>query len=288
MNLESDFKETKVYQMLFQDVNSTIMKELKNYTDVIFKENCKELILDELSIHLQEFNSKLIIAFGRTYNIEYHHDKLYYDFVCEAFENLLTKSLYNTLMQKCIEEFEDGKLERLIKKYSFINLKHLGLNHQMILDEFEFAKELKLLSEIGQSRSPKEKLNLITNFINYLNFKFSQNLDKAELVKFLVYSIFKCNIANFKAQIHYINLFRHKTLISSEEDYFVSLYFQAFEFIEKMNSSYIKMSKAEFDELCDEFEKKELLKRDKGNTMSSSKSILFFNIRRRPFIISFK
>ncbi len=65
---------------------------------------------------------------------------------------------------------------------------------------------------------------------------------------------------NLKSHLKYISLFRHKTIITSEEDYYCSVAIQAVEFIEKINFSLLKISKEEFACYADEYEKKELLK----------------------------
>ncbi len=78
-----------------------------------------------------------------------------------------------------------------------------------------------------------------------------------------MFCILKSNITNLKAHVKFIGLFRHKTCINSEEDYFLSLVFQSIEYIERMNSSHLKIGKNEFNELCDEFEKKELIRNNK-------------------------
>ena len=84
--------------------------------------------------------------------------------------------------------------------------------------------------------------------------------DKFIIIKLIVFCILKANINNLKNNLRIISLFRHKTTINSEEDYFLLLIFQAIEFIEKMNYTNLKIKKNEYYEYIDEYEKKEMLK----------------------------
>jgi hypothetical protein len=88
--------------------------------------------------------------------------------------------------------------------------------------------------------------------------------DKTILIKLLAFVIVKANINNLKSHLRFMAWFRHKTTISSEEDYYLSLIFQAIEFIDKLNYTHLKLSKSEFIEFCDEFDKRELLKSKNG------------------------
>ena len=115
-------------------------------------------------------------------------------------------------------------------------------------------------------------MNLICNLCNYICTKFKLT-DKTVIVKFIIYSILKANIPNLKGHLKYIVLFRHRTTINSEEDYYLSLMFQALENIEKINYTNLKIKKSEFIENCEEFEKKEILKNYDCN------SKYFFNFR---------
>jgi hypothetical protein len=129
--------------------------------------------------------------------------------------------------------------------------------------------------ELTQFRSPKEKLNVIVNFCNYICSKYKLT-DKTVIIKFIVFCVLKSNITNLKANVKFIGLFRHKTCINSEEDFFLSLLFQSIEFIERMNSQHLKIKKSEFNDHCDEFEKKELLRTNRN--LKSIKFSLFITL----------
>jgi hypothetical protein len=256
------------YSKLKEKRSQTILNEMLKFINTTFNE-ISENTNDpsDLSVIFQDFVSKFVNEFARTWEIQFTNIRNAYVEICEGFESLIMKSLYPKIMTLI---GDDGKLDRLCRKFTFVSLKHLGIDCNV--DEFELATQIKSkililinldFCELTQYRSPKEKANVIVNFCNYICSKYKLT-DKANIIKFIVFCILKSNITNLKAHVKFIGLFRHKTSINSEEDYFLSLVFQSIEFIERMNSSHLKIKKSEFNELCDEFEKKELLRTNKS------------------------
>lgn len=119
------------------------------------------------------------------------------------------------------------------------------------------------MNEIFYCRSPKDKAIVILNFINHISTKY-KIIEKTQLIKLAVYAILKSNVNSFKENLKFIQLFRHKTIITSEEDYYLSIMNQSVEFIENMNSNLLKINRNEFLEKCEDFEKKEVLKGNKS------------------------
>lgn len=128
------------------------------------------------------------------------------------------------------------------------------------------------LAEIGISKSPKEKSILLSNFCNYLKVTYNIN-DSNTFLRIIVYSLIKLNIPNIFRNIKYTYYLRHKSSIDADEDYFLSLFYSAFDFLEKLNFKKLNISKNEYQSFIDEFEKKELIKAgninslDKGNIL---------------------
>lgn len=262
------------YNKLKDKKSSNILSELYLFINTSFPTLMKEVNeISEVSSVFQDLISKFVNDFSKTWNIEFPNNRLAYVEICEGFENLITKTVYPQIIP-LLEE--DDRLEKLYKKFSFVTLKHLDL--EINLDEFDFVIQLKSkinnikidLSEITQFRSPKEKLNVLVNFCNYICSKYKIT-DKIPLVKFTVYALLKSNIHKLKGNLRFIALFRHKTIINSEEDYYLSIFFQAIEFIEKLESSKLKIDKNEFINQLDAFNKKELL-----NSKSSLEGNIIF------------
>ncbi len=113
--------------------------------------------------------------------------------------------------------------------------------------------------EIANLKSAKEKSLTLVNLCNYVSIKYKIS-EKFAMLKFLVFCFLKANVTNLKGHLSYIQILRHKTIISSEEDYYCSIAVQAVEFIEKINFSLLKISKEEFSSCIDEYNKKEILK----------------------------
>ena len=91
--------------------------------------------------------------------------------------------------------------------------------------------------------------------------------------RLIVYCLIKLNTNNIYRNIKYTYFLRHKTAIDSDEDYYISLFYSAFDFLEKLNYKKLSISKNEFQNFIDEYEKKDLLKSgnlnklDKGNNL---------------------
>ena len=64
-----------------------------------------------------------------------------------------------------------------------------------------------------------------------------------EVYPLIVYGILKGNIKKLKSNLNFIELFRHKTRLESEEEYYFTTISSALEFIE--NLSHIKLNIAE-------------------------------------------
>ena len=130
-----------------------------------------------------------------------------------------------------------------------------------------------VLTEIGISKSPKEKSILLSNFCNYLKMTY-QITDSNIFLRLIVYCLIKLNTPNIYKNIKYTYYLRHKAAIESDEDYYLSLFYSAFEFLEKLNYKKLLISKNEFQSFIDEYEKKELLKKGNPNTLDKGKIII--------------
>lgn len=120
-------------------------------------------------------------------------------------------------------------------------------------------------------KSSKEKGSIILNLCYYLISKYkllSGAKEREILLRLIIFTILKSGVLNLKAQIRYTSLFRNKSVISSDEDFYLSLFSEAIEFIERITHSQLNISKIDYNSYIDDYEKKELLK----NTNKSTKS----------------
>lgn len=81
--------------------------------------------------------------------------------------------------------------------------------------------------------------------------------------KLIVFCLIKLNTQNIYRNIKYTYFLRNKLSIDSDEDYYISLFFNSFEYLEKLNSKKLTITKNEYNYFIDEYEKKELLKNGK-------------------------
>lgn len=66
--------------------------------------------------------------------------------------------------------------------------------------------------------------------------------EKCDVVKLIVLTIIRGYVPNLKSNIKYIQTYRHKSLISSEDDYFLSLVDQGIKYIENLNLTTLKLN----------------------------------------------
>lgn len=88
-------------------------------------------------------------------------------------------------------------------------------------------------------------------------------------LKLVVYCLIKLNIPGIYRNIIYTYYLRHKGAVDSDEDYYLSLFYSAFDFLEKLNFKKLAITKNEFQSFVDEYEKKELIKLNKANSLDS-------------------
>jgi hypothetical protein len=116
-----------------------LVSELQNFINIKFTDICEESKnINMIAIAVQDFISKMIAEFAKIWKIEFTNNRPAYSEICDGFESLITKSLYYHLMNYFADE---KKIEKLYRKYSFLNLKHLGFD--FILDEFDLVTQLK-------------------------------------------------------------------------------------------------------------------------------------------------
>lgn len=92
--------------------------------------------------------------------------------------------------------------------------------------------------------------------------------------RLIVYCLIKLNTPNIYRNIKYTYFLRHKAAMDSDEDYYLSLFYSAFEFLEKLNYKKLSITKNEFQNYIDEYEKKELLKSGNVNSLDKGKTYI--------------
>jgi hypothetical protein len=111
-------------------------------------------------------------------------------------------------------------------------------------------------------RAAKEKSLSVVNYCNHLVGKYQ--FDKNTLIKILAFTIIKCNTPGMKSNIRFISLYRHKSVATSEESYYVLMFNKAIVFIENLKQEDLNISKKEFNFFTDEIEKKEVVNKNKS------------------------
>lgn len=108
----------------------------------------------------------------------------------------------------------------------------------------------------------------------WTSYNESENLKRINLTaKLISFCLLKIHIPGIKANINFINQFRHKMAISNEEDYLVFLYLKAIKIIESLESTIEKgeilnLRAEAFKALLDEEKKRDVLNSSSPNLNS--------------------
>ncbi len=266
MNLSGGHDLSNFYAKLKDKKSGKVLNDLHSFINNTFQGMTqKTKDVEEVALIVQDFIYKKVNEFAKLWEYDFTHSRFSYIQVCEGFEALITKSLYYQIFN--LIPF-DRNFNKLKAKYSFVSMSQLGIEY--LSDEFELANQIKSkvlitidLNEITQLKSPREKISVIVNFINYVSAKYKLT-EQNQTVKFAVFALLKSNIPSFKENLLFISLFRHKTIITCEEDYFLSIMNQAVLFIENIGPTSLKINTKEFYLKCEDFDKKEILNSKTG------------------------
>ncbi len=123
--------------------SNIIISEIYKFINKTFPELIEKIDdIEDISIAVQDFILQIVHDFAKTWDVEFtNHGNSYVD-LSDGFESLITKSLYNQIMTLLSDRRDKKKLEKLIRKYSFVTFKHLGLE-VLNIDEFELANKIK-------------------------------------------------------------------------------------------------------------------------------------------------
>lgn len=255
--------EKKIFSLLKDQKSLQLLNEIKSFIDKQEIVPTKNNQL-ELANNVGEIISEKAIAFGKLHELDYTTNRENYYLVVESLENLISKCLYSKFF-KIYSKIVETKLEKNIKRFSFLKLKHFKLNERIdYIDDLVLSNDLKILFELNNYRSPKEKLVVLSSFlINSVVGKF--NIDDGEfLIKYTAYCLIKSNVPQLKTNLIFVDIFRHKAIISDQEDFFLSVFHQSVDFIEKLGSNRkttLSMLSQECEEYLDEYDKKAVLNR---------------------------
>lgn len=230
------------YSKLRDDKSLFIRKAIKDFIDIDFDKIINDnLDVNYIASYFQDFISKITNNFAKEWQIEFYTDKELYLFIINGLENILCKLLYSKLMNlikdDCIINY---------KHILFVKLKHLGIDYNKKHLE-GLIKLIKLFSKVNDYFTPKEKMTIITDVCNYINVTYA-NYDRIKLTKFFMYIIIHSKVSKVKTQLLYCVLFRHKTVLTSDEDYYLSVAIQAVDLVSKLNHKNVSMTKEEFED----------------------------------------
>lgn len=263
-------EELNFYDKLKDKRSIPIQNKIKTFIFDEFPKLATQIDKKALGQKFQNFISKLIIEFCQIWKIKltYQSENLYHE-LCDNFESLLTKKLYNKIFCSTrSEKEEDFFFDHLLEKYQFITPKYLDIDDSVI-DELYFSAAINKLAMINQYKSPKDKMLTFINVVSILSIMYSKFSKKEtspgaeEVFPLLVFTVIKGKIPKLKSNLNYYTLFRHASRIESQEDYYLQTLSAVIKFIDNLSSENLNINKEEFEQKLKTYteKQKEFLKK---------------------------
>ena len=236
-----------IYQNLRSKKGTNLLIELKKSVMKLLltiKENKKSII--EISYDYQNIIYTISLNYGKVFNIDFELDRNLFKDLTLAIENIISKSIFNKVMNKLISE-EKGNFDELIKLYnSFITLDNLGIVTNINL--YELNEKVEFFNNIFTLKNAYEKLEYILFLVNYLKI----NYPKENIPLIISYIFISSDFINLKEHFYFCKYFHFKMYTSSEEEYSLLLFEEAIKIIENFNTNHDMLTLTD-----EEFKKKE-------------------------------
>jgi uncharacterized protein Veg len=118
-------------------MNSEKAEEIKEnlYSFLNDFKKCNNNSQLELSKKIQDKITELIELYIKIFNINLEEDENGYEEICDGFENIITKKLFNYIFSINKEDIiNDYNLDLKIRDFSFIKPEHLEIKNEIIND----------------------------------------------------------------------------------------------------------------------------------------------------------
>ena len=121
----------------FNRMNSQNAEEIKEnlYSFLNDFKKCNNNSQLELSKKIQDKITELIELYIKIFNINLEEDENGYEEICDGFESIITKKLFNYIFSINKEDIiNDYNLDLKIRDFSFIKPEHLEIKNEIIND----------------------------------------------------------------------------------------------------------------------------------------------------------
>ena len=121
----------------FNRMNSEKAEEIKEnlYSFLNDFKKCNNNSQLELSKKIQDKITELIELYIKIFNINLEEDENGYEEICDGFESIITKKLFNYIFSINKEDIiNDYNLDLKIRDFSFIKPEHLEIKNEIIND----------------------------------------------------------------------------------------------------------------------------------------------------------
>lgn len=223
--------------------------------------------LNKISNEYQNLIHILTNSYSKIYSVKFEYDKNIFYEISECFENILSKSLYKTVMKKIFSSTENLNI-LLNKLNSFISPEILGINSNINL--FELNEKIENFKNIDNFKNINIKLNILTNLNKFLTEKFPNE----NAINLIIFSTIFGEVKNIKENLIFINLFKYKMNIDVFQNFTLNLFNDAINIIENFeeNINLFNINLETFQNFCEEYEKKKLCQKLTINDISENNS----------------
>ena len=121
----------------FNRMNSEKAEEIKEnlYSFLNDFKKCNNNSQLELSKKIQDKITELIELYIKIFNINLEEDENGYEEICDGFESIITKKLFNYIFSTNKQDIiNDYNIDLKIKQFSFIKPEHLEIKNEIIND----------------------------------------------------------------------------------------------------------------------------------------------------------
>lgn len=229
------------YPNLKSKQGAPILKLIQDFIKEDFQQICDNSDdLNEISFECQDFITRLTNEYQSLFDVKYFTNKNFYPLLITNFETIIYKILYkNILSQFDVPDFNTND-------FFFIKLSMLDIDYDEKVNFNSLKTQILNFRKISTFQTPKQKIIILVNLCNFINAEYAKE-NRIKLTKFLVYMFIFSNIPDLKKQLIFCCLFRHKTVIESDEDYYLSLSLQAVDYLGRITHKTLKMDVESFN-----------------------------------------
>ena len=131
--MENKRIKTNFNERINSEEAQLIKENLANFILIDFPSYQNKYTRKEIAQKIQNKILELINIYIKTFKINLEKDEYAYNEICDGFESIITKKIYNEIFNITPEEIKDDfEFQQKLLKYNFIKPEHLEIPTKMI------------------------------------------------------------------------------------------------------------------------------------------------------------